>query len=178
MSARSRLFVGSLVAVLAIVLAVSILGPRSGAISLSVGVSHYIRQTNGLLAHLALTNRGSVSIAVPLRYRCEVESADGSTNYTADARYTIYLEPGRAIALSQRKCAVPLPPDTKAWTVRLRVREQTRKESLIFALQHWRVVSPRILSKLSGPPKKDETFQWTECQSATFGVSLGHPAAP
>jgi hypothetical protein len=178
MSARSRLFVGSLVVVLAILLAVSIFGPRASAISLSVGVSHYVRQTNGLLAHLTLTNRGSASIAVPLRYQCKVEGADGSTNYTADTSYTIFLEPEQSVALSHRRCAVPLPPDTKAWTVRLRVRQQTRKESLIFTVHRWQVVSPRILSKLSGPPKSDETFHWTECQSGTFGVSLGQLTAP
>ena len=177
MRPRRLLLVGSLVVALSSFLALGIFGLRARTIALSMGVASYVRQTGDLLAYITLTNHGNVSIAVPLRYRCEVESAGGSTNYTADTRYTIFLQPEQMVVFSRTNYAVPLPPDTKTWTLKLQVRQQTRRELLIHALRRWGVVKPRVLSRLSGPPKKDETFPWTECQSGPFEVSLG-PSQP
>ncbi|HEY5910240.1 MAG TPA: hypothetical protein VJA21_06505 [Verrucomicrobiae bacterium] len=173
MRLRSLLLVGSLVVALSILLAVSIFGLRASTIAVSMGVASYARRTGDLLAYITLTNRGNVSIAVPLRYRCEVENAGGWTNYTADTRHTIFLQPEQMVVFSRTNYAVPLPPDTRIWTLKLQVRQQTRKESLIHALQRWGVVKPRVLSRLFGPPEKDEAFRWTDCQSGSFEVPLG-----
>jgi hypothetical protein len=107
--------------------------------------------------------------------RCEVEREGGSTNYTADTRYTIFLQPAQMVVLTNTNYAIPLPTDTKTWTLKLNVRQQTSKESLINALYRWGVGTPRMLSRLSGPPKKDEAFRWTVCQSDSFEVSLETP---
>jgi hypothetical protein len=165
-----RLLVGSLVVALLSLLALSFFGPRARTIALSMGVASYVRQTGGLLAYITLTNRGNISITVPLHYRCEVECAGGSTNYTADTPYTMFLQPEQMVVFSRTNYAVPLPPDTKTWTLKLQVRPQTRRELLIQTLLRWGVVRPRVLSKLSGPPKTDETFPWTQCQSGPFEV--------
>lgn len=181
MRTRHFLLAGSLVVALLSFLAVSLFWLPARTIALSMGVANYVRQTDDLLAHITLTNRGNVSIAVPLRYRCQAESEGGSTNYTADTRYTIFLQPEQMVVLSRSNYAVPLPPDTTAWTLKLQVRPQTRREALLHALYHWKVVKQwKDLSKWSrlfGPPEKDEAFQWTDCQSGSFEVPLG-PAQP
>ena len=177
MQRRSFVLIGSFVVAVTILLAVSIFALRARTVVVSMGVANYVQQTSGLFAYMTLTNRGNVSVAVPLRYQCEVESEGGSTNYTADTRYTIFLEPAQMVVLTRTNYAIPLPPDTKTWTLKLQVRQQTRGELLIHALRRWGVVKPRVLSRLSGPPKKDETFPWTECQSGPFEVSLG-PSQP
>jgi hypothetical protein len=174
MPSRRFLIAGCLVAALLSVLAVSIYRLRARTIALSVGVASYVRQTGGLHAYIALTNRGNVSIAVPLRYRCEVDGAGRTTNYTVDTRYTIVLQPEQMVVFSRTNYAVPLPPDTRKWTLKLQVRQQTRREALIHALHRWGVVErPQLLSRLGGPPVKDEAFQWTDCQSGSFEVPSG-----
>jgi len=172
MRRRSFLLIGSFVLAVTILLAVSIFALRARTVVVSMGVANYVQQTSGLFAYMTLTNRGNVSVAVPLRYRCEVESEGGSTNYTADTRYTIFLQPAQMVVLTRTNYAIPLPPDTKTWTLKLQVRQQTRKESLMHALRRWGIVPPRMLSRLSGPPERDETFRWTVCQSGSFEVSL------
>src|SRR5512133_3923739 len=134
MRPRSLLLVGGLVVALTILLVVSIFELRARTVVLSMGVANYVQQTSGLFAYMTLTNRGNVSVAVPLSYRCEVESAGGSTNYTTDTRYTIFLRPEQMVVLSRTNYAVPLPPDTRTWTLKLRVRQQTRREALVYAL--------------------------------------------
>lgn len=175
MQRRRFLLIGSFVLALTILLAVSIVALRTRTVVVSIGVANYVQQPGGLLAYMTLANRGNVTVAVPLRYRCEVETKSGSTNYTADTRYTIFLQPAQTIELTHSNYAIPLPTDTKTWTLKLKVRQQTSKESLINALYRWGVGTPRMLSKLSGPPEKDEAFRWTVCQSDSFEVSLDPP---
>jgi hypothetical protein len=175
MRRRSFWLIGSFVLAVMIVLAVSIFALRARTVVVAMGVANYVQQTNGLFAYMTLTNRGNFTVAVPLRYRCEVEREGGSTNYTADTRYTIFLQPAQMVVLTNTNYAIPLPTDTKTWTLKLNVRQQTSKESLINALYRWGVGTPRMLSRLSGPPKKDEAFRWTVCQSDSFEVSLETP---
>ncbi|MCP5518994.1 MAG: hypothetical protein H7A45_17260 [Verrucomicrobiales bacterium] len=168
---RSLLLVGSLVVIVTTLLAVGFFGLRTRRIALSVGVANYVRQTSGLFASLTLTNQGNVSIVAPLRYRCEVESESGSTNFTADTRYTIVLQPGQPVALWRTNFWVPLPAETRQWRLKLQVRQETRRESVIHSLGRWGIATWRRLSKLSGPPKSAETFEWTDVQSGPFEVS-------
>jgi hypothetical protein len=175
MQRRSFWLNGSFVLAVIIMLAVSIFALRARTVLVSIGVANYVQQTNGLFAYMTLTNHGNVTVAVPLRYWCEVVREGGSTNYTADTRYTIFLQPAQMTLLTHTNFAIPLPPDTRTWTVELQVRQQTRKESLINTLYGWGVVTPRMLSKLSRPPGKDETFRWTVCHSGSFEVALELP---
>lgn len=175
MQRRSFLFIGSFVLAVTILLTVSIVALRTRMVAVSMGVANYVQQPGGLLAYMTLTNHGNVTVAVPLRYRCEVETKSGPTNYTTDTRYTFFLQPAQTIELTHTNYAIPLPTDTKTWTLKLKVRQQTSREALINALYRWGIGTPRMLSRLSGPPEKDEAFRWTVCQSDSFEASLDPP---
>jgi len=171
MRLRRLLVAGSLVVTLLSFLVLSIVGLRERTVAVSMGVAGYVRQTNELLAYITLTNQGGRAVAVPLRYGCEVEMGGGWTNYTAETRYTIFLQPEQRVVFSSTDFAVRLPLDARTWSLKLQVRPQTRREWLLNSLHQWGVETRwRVLSGLHRPPAKDETFSWTECQSGVIEV--------
>ena len=163
--------------------------------ALSIRVHHYDRRAEGLFAFVALSNAGAAPLAVPERFECQVEMTSGFTNYIAgtrgtvflqpgpsgftnyisDTRYTVFLQPGQDVVLSLTNFAIQLPADTSNWTVNVRIRQPTRRERFVNTLMRCGVKNWRFLSRLSGPPRKDEEFQWQECRSRSFGVSLAPP---
>ena len=173
MRLRSRLLLGGLAAVLFAVLAVSLLMFPARPMALSICVHRYVRQTERLCAFLVLSNAAATPLAVPLRFQCQVERAGSSTNYIADTRYTIFLREREETTLSQTNYAIPLPVDADRWKVRFQIRRQTARERFVSALYSCGIRNWAFLSRLSGPPRKDEEFKWTRCESSVFEV--GHP---
>ena len=172
MRLRSLTSLRVVVVVLLIVAAVAIVMLRARPMALSIRVHHYDRRAEGLFAFVALSNAGAAPLAVPERFECQVEMTSGFTNYIADTRYTFFLQPRQDVVLSLTNHAIQLPADTSNWTVNVRIRHPTRRERFVNTLMRCGVRNWRFLSRLSGPPRKDEEFQWQECRSRSFAVSL------
>ena len=175
MRLRSLTSLRVVVVVLLIAAAVAIVMLRARPMALSIRVHHYDRRAEGLFAFVALSNAGAAPLAVPERFECQVEMTSGFTNYIAEtryARYTLFLQPRQDVVLSLTNFAIQLPADTSNWTVNVRIRQQTRREQFVNTLMRCGVKNWRFLSRLSGPPRKDEEFQWQECRSRSFAVSL------
>ncbi|MHC1766036.1 MAG: hypothetical protein AB9869_17335 [Verrucomicrobiia bacterium] len=139
----------------------------------SIGVHSYQREGDEVSACLALTNTGAVSLAVPLRFACQVHMVSGLTNYLVDTRYTVFLQPRDYVILSNALWRVRLPSDTRTWGVAVRVRQMSGRERFVDALRKSGLVEPRILSKLAAGPRKDSDYQWLECGSSLLKVADG-----
>jgi hypothetical protein len=171
---RSLALLGGLAVVVFVITAVTMHMFRARPMAVSIRVHKYLRQAERLCAFVAISNAAAAPVAVPLRFHCQVERAGSSTNYVADTRYTIFLQPREDAVLSRTNYAVALPPDTGTWKVRVQIRRQTSRELLVNALYWCGVRDSAFLSRLSGRPRKDEKLKWTECWSSSFEV----PRAP
>ena len=169
---RRRRWLLAIIAIVVVAAVVAIVMLRARPMALSIRVQHYGRRAEGLFAFVALSNAGAAPLAVPERFECQVETTSGFTNYIADTRGTVFLQPRQDVVLSLTNYAIQLPADTSNWTVNVRIRQQTRRERFVNTLIRCGVKNWRFLSRLSGPPRKDEEFQWQECRSRSFGVSL------
>ncbi len=141
---------------------------REKSLELTTGVHRYEVQGDITRAFLVISNVGTAYLAVPLRIECQVDGTNVSTNYLAETPYTIFLRPGESTALTHPVYAIPLPRDTRVWKMKTRVREQTRRERWVNALNLWGIGDRRFLSRLLGSPKKTTEFQWKECSSGTL----------
>jgi len=137
---------------------------------LSVWVHSYQREGEELSASLLVTNTGAVSLAVPQRFECQVDRVSGCTNYLVDTRQTLFLRPRDYVILSNAIWRVRLPADTSAWMVNVRFRQMSGRERLVAALYRSGLMSPRTISRLAGPPKKEGDYQWLECGSGLLEV--------
>jgi hypothetical protein len=161
---------GGSLALLLILAVVTLSIVRVGSAGISIGVHSYQRQEHELSAFLVLTNTGTVSLTVPLRFTCQVDTVGGSTNYPMDTRYSVLLSPGQHAILSNVLMSVRLPVDTMSWKVNMRMRQMTMRERLVDHLFRTGLMSPRTISKLAGPPKNEADYQWIECGSGLLEV--------
>jgi hypothetical protein len=157
---------------LLILAAVTVSFVRVRSMGVSIGVHSYQRQGDELFACLVLTNTGAVFLAVPVRFACQVEKVSGFTNYLVDTRYTVFLEPRQHVILSNALWRVRLPADTSAWKVDVQVRQMSGRERFVNAVRQSGFVSPRMLSRLAGRPRKEADYQWGECGSSLLEVSV------
>jgi hypothetical protein len=171
MRLRNCVFAGALLVLVLIVMGVTLAVSRVPPVGISIGVHSYQRQELDLSAFLALTNAGAVSLAVPLRFACQVDTVGGSTNYLVDTRYTVFLRPAQHVILSNALWSVRLPVDTRAWKVNMQIRQMTMRERFVEALRVSGFVNPRTLSKLAGRPREDADYQWLECGSSLLTPS-------
>jgi hypothetical protein len=138
---------------------------RGGPAGVSVGVYSYERQGDEVSASLVLTNIGRVSLAVPLKFGCQVDRVSGFTNYLVETPYSVFLQPRQYVILSNELWRVRLPADTSGWRVNVRVRRLSVRERFVNALRQ-AGLNPRMLSRLAGRPRKEADDQWLECQSS------------
>lgn len=142
---------------------------RGGPMGVSVSVHRYERQGDEVCASLVLTNTGRVSLAVPLRFGCQVDRVSGFTNYLVETPYSVFLQPRQHVILSNELWRVRLPADTSAWRVNVRVRRLSGRERFVNALRQ-SGLNPRMLSRLAGRPRKESDDRWLECQSSLLKV--------
>jgi hypothetical protein len=170
MRLRNYAFGGGLLVLVLIVAGVMWSGFRARSIGVSVGVHSYQRQGDELSASMVLTNTGAVSVKVPLRFECKVETVRGFTNYLVNTRYTIVLQPRQHMILSIAPMRVRLPEDTMTWKVNFRFRHPSGRERFIYALHKSGLVDPQMLSRLAGRPRKEADYRWFECGSGLLEV--------
>jgi hypothetical protein len=139
----------------------------------SIGVHSYQRQGDELFACLALTNAGAASLAVPVRFACQVDKISGSTNYLVDTPYTVFLQPRQHVIMSNALWRVRLPTDASAWKVNVQIRRMSGRERFADTLRHSGLMSYRTVSRLHGRPRKEADCQWLECGSGLLVVP-GH----
>jgi hypothetical protein len=167
---RSYGYVGLLLVLMLIGAGVMFLDFSARSIGVSVGVHSYQRQGDGVYASLVLTNTGAVSVAVPLRFGCQVETASGFTNYIVETPYSVFLQPSQHAVLTNALWQVRLPADTSAWKVNVRIRHMSGRERFVNALRKSELVNSRILSRLAARPRKEADYQWLECGSSLLEV--------
>jgi hypothetical protein len=175
MRLRSFARVGGLLVLLLIIAGVTLSIFRVRAMGVSIGVHSYQRQGDELSACLVLTNTGAVSLAVPLRFGCQVDRVSGLTNYLVDTRYTVFLKPREDVILSNALWRVRLPADTSAWKVNVQIRQPSGRERFVNGLSQSGFSNHRILSRLAGRPRKDADYQWLECGTSWLEVPR-HPS--
>jgi hypothetical protein len=168
------MFAGGLLVLALIVAGVAWSVVRVRPLALSVDVHGYQRQGDELSALLVLTNTGAASLAVPLRFQCQVDKVSGSTNYLVETAYSVFLQPGQHVVLSNKLWLVRLPQDTRAWRVNVEIRQMSGRERLVGALNRSGFADHRPISKLSGRPRKEADYKWVECESGLLEV----PSAP
>lgn len=178
MRLRSYMFAGGLLVLALIVAGVTSSVFRGRPLALSVDVHGYQRQGDELSASLVLTNTGAASLAVPLRFQCRVDRVSGSTNYLVETAYSVFLQPGQHVVLSNKLWLVRLPGDTRAWRVNVGIRHMSGRERLVGALHRSGLVDHRTLSKLSGRPRKEADYKWVECESGLLEVPSTSPEHP
>lgn len=170
MRLRSYTYGGGLLVLVLIAAGVGWSVFRVRPMGVSVGVHSYQRQGDEVSASLVLTNTGAVSLAVPLRFACQIDTVSGSTNHLVETRYTVFLQPRQHVILSNALCRVRLPADTSAWKVSVRIRPISGRERFVNTLRQFSFVNPRMLSRLAGPPRKEADYQWLECGSRLLEV--------
>lgn len=138
---------------------------RVRSAGISIGVDTYKRDAEQVTAALVLTNTGDVSLAVPLRFGCEVKTASDTTNYFVNTRYSVFLHPAQYVVLSNKLWCIGLPADTSAWKINMRIRHMSRRERLSDALRRTGSVNPRLLSRLAGRPGKQTNYRWFDVES-------------
>ena len=114
---------GGLLLLVLIVAAAILSGSRVQPMGISVSVDSYQREGEEWFASLLLTNTGAVSLAVPLRFECQVDRVSGCTNYLIQTPYSLFLRPRDYVILSNVLWRVRLPADTSAWRVNVRFRQ-------------------------------------------------------
>jgi len=178
MRLRRLTLIGGLLVVLLTVAVVTLLMVRARPMGASIGVHGYEKQANQFAACLLLTNTGAASLAVPLRFSCQVQTVGGATNYIMDTPYSVFLRPGDYVVLSNDRWRVRLPADAEAWKVSVQIRRMSGRERFVSAVGQSDVASPRLLSKLAGQPHEESDYQWIECESGLLEVPvLAEPAA-
>ncbi len=175
MRLRSLALVGGLLVLLLIIAGVTVSIFRVRPMGVSIGVHSYQRQGDELSACLVLTNTGAVSLAVPLRFGCQVDRVSGLTNYLTDTRYTVFLQPREDVILSNALWRVRLPADTSAWKVNVQIRQPSGRERFVNALSRSGFLNHRILSRLAGRPRKEAEYQWLGCGTSWLEVPR-HPS--
>jgi hypothetical protein len=170
MRLRSFAHVGGLLVLLLIIAGVTLSIFRVRPMGASIGVHSYQRQGDELSACLVLTNTGAVSLAVLLRFGCQVDRVSGFTNYLMDTRYTVFLQPREDVILSNALWRVRLPADTRAWKVKVQIRQPSGRERFVNALHRSGFLNHRILSRLAGRPRKEADYQWLECGTSWLEV--------
>ena len=170
MRLRSYTYGGGLLVLVLIVAAVMWSGFQERSISVSVDVHSYQWKDDELFASLVLTNIGAVPVSVPLRFECQVEKVSGFTNYFANTRYKIVLQPRQHMILRIAPMRVQLPEDAITWKVSVRIRQSSGRERLIHAFHRSGLVNPRILSRLAGQPREEADYRWHECRSGLLEV--------
>ena len=165
MRLRRYAYGGGLLVLVLIVAGVALSVFRVRPMGVSVGVHSYQPEGDEVSVSLVLTNTGAVSLAVPLRFGCQVERLGGFTNYLVETRYTVFLKPRQHVVLSNPLWRVRLPADTSAWKVNVRIRPMSGRERFVNALRQSSFVNPRTLSRIAGPPRKEADYQWLEFES-------------
>ena len=175
MRLRRLALIGGSLAVLLTIAFVTLSIVRVRPMGASIGVHSYERRGDELSACLLLTNIGAASLAVPLRFSCQVQTVTGLTNYLMDTPYSVFLRPGDYVVLSNALWRVRLPADARAWKVSVQVRRMSGRERFLNAVRQSGFASPRMLSRLAGQPNKESDDQWIECGSSLLEVP-GTPA--
>jgi hypothetical protein len=178
MRLRSPALLGGWLVLLLIIAAATLSIVRVRPMGASIGVHSYQRQNDELSACLALTNTGAVSLAVPLRFGCQVDGVSGFTNYLVGTPYRVFLQPRQHVIFSNALWRVRLPVDTSAWKVNVRVRRMSGRERFVDAIYQSGLATPRTLSRLAGQPRKEADYEWLECGSSLLqvpGTPLVHP---
>lgn len=170
MRVRSLAYGGGLLVLLVIIANVTLSVFQVRPMGVSVGVHSYQRQGDEVSASLVITNTGAVSLAVPLRFGCQVNRVGGLTNYIVVTSYTVFLRSRTHVILSNTLWRVRLPSDTSAWKVNVRVRKASGRERFVKALGQSGFVNPRMVSRLAGRPRKEADYQWLECGSSWLEV--------
>jgi hypothetical protein len=147
MRLRNFAYGGGLLVLLLIIAGVTLSVFRVRPMGVSIGVHSYQRQGDEVSASLVLTNTGAVSLAVPLRFGCQVDRVSGFTNYLVDTSYTVFLRPRTHVILSNTLWRVRLPSDTSAWKVNVRLRQPGGRERFVEALRRSGFVNNRMLSR-------------------------------
>ena len=168
MRLRSLALVGGSLVLLLILGAMTLSFTRVRPMGVSVGVHSYQRQGDELFACLVLTNTGAVSLAVPLRFGCQVDRVSGVTNYYVGTRHEAWLQPRQHVILSNALWLVRLPADMSAWRVSFRTRPMSGRERFVDALRQTGLVNYGTLGKLLGQPRKEADYQWLECESSVL----------
>jgi hypothetical protein len=167
---RSHALVGGSLLLLLILAAVTVAFVRVRPMGVSIGVHSYQRQGDELFACLVLTNTGAVSLAVPLRFGCQVDRASGVTNYIVGTRHEVWLQPRQHVILSNALWLVSLPADMSAWRVNFRTRPMSGRERFVDALRQTGLVNYGSMGKLLGQPRKEADYQWLECESRLLEI--------
>jgi hypothetical protein len=170
MRLRSFALIGWSLVLLLILWAVTFSFVRMRPMGASIAIHSYQHQGDELFACLVLTNTGAVSLAVPVRFGCQVDKVSGFTNYIVDTRYTVFLQPRQHVILSNALWRVRLPADTSAWKVNIQIRQMSGRERFVDALRQSGLMNYRTLSRLQGQPKKEADYQWLECGSDLLEV--------
>ena len=170
MRLRNLALVGGLLVLLLIIASVAFSIFRVRPIGVSIGVHSYQRQGEALSACLVLTNTSAVSLAVPLRFECQVDRFSGFTNYLVDTRYSVFMQPRDRVTLSNALWRVPLPADTRAWRVNVQIRQMSRRERFVNTLSRSGFFNRRIISRLIGRPGEEADYQWLECGSSWLEI--------
>lgn len=104
-------------------------------LAVSAKVTEYTSDRGQLRARIGLTNFGRGPVVTDLGFRCEVETTQGFTNYTAGSpRTTLFLRSRKGTTLGSHRLLVPLPADTRRWCFALSARPQTSKERIVSLL--------------------------------------------
>jgi hypothetical protein len=143
---------------------------RVRSIGVSIDVHSYERQQDAVSASLVLTNTGTVWVAVPLRFDCQVDSASGLTNYLIETPYSVFLRPRQHVILSNKLWQVRLPANASAWKVNLPIRRMSARERFVDAARQAGFLKPRMSSRFLGRPRKETDYQWLECESSLLKV--------
>jgi hypothetical protein len=154
--------------------------PRSGTLAISAGLDGYTMNRGQLRASIWLTNTGSAHVTIGLGYRCEVETPQGSTNYTAGVpNGWLWLRPRQGVILFSSGYLVPLPADARKWSFALPTRRQTSKERITSLLMRCGILDYREFNRhpiryllRSNSARERLNEGWEEVRSGWIDVPL------